>query len=138
MRRCITKTTGMMMTHSRRMMMTQSRPAPLLLVVLLVGAPSHGAAQDARPRSAADPCFEIIRPQRDMRPANLLLFNRCTGATWVLVRSDTRSVYRWVAVQIEDPVLVDRKDQVPAPKVQATTRLPEDKCFNFGGRRFCE
>jgi hypothetical protein len=115
-------------------MMAHRQLALPLVVVLLAGVPDHGAAQGAASRSPVDSCFEIIRPQRDMPLANLLLFNRCTGATWVLVRSNTRSVYRWRAVHIEDPVLVDSKDQVLAP----TEGIPEARCFNFAGRRFCE
>src|SRR5262249_39916699 len=117
-------------------MMAHRQLALSLVVVLLAGVPSHGTAQGAASRSAVDSCFEIIRPQRDMPLVNLLLFNRCTGTTWVLVRSNARSVYRWRAVQIEDPVLVDRKDQVLAPKEPATKGIPEAKCFNLDGRRF--
>jgi hypothetical protein len=57
----------------------------------------------------------------------------------VLVRSGSRSVYRWVSLEIDDPLLAGEKDRVAgAPKPQAKPIAPGEKCFEFTGRRFCE
>ena len=120
--------------------MSGQRLALIVLAASLVGAPSDGAlAQASGPKQAAGSCFEIILPQPQTQLTSPLLFDRCTGATWVLVRSGTRSVYRWASLAIDDPLLAGGKDRVAvAPKPEAAPGSPGRKCFEFTGRRFCE
>ena len=120
--------------------MSCQRLALIVLAASLVGAPSDGAfAQASGPKQAAGSCFEIILPQPQTQLTSPLLFDRCTGATWMLVRSGTRSVYRWASLAIDDPLLAGGKDRVAvAPKPEAAPGSPGRKCFEFTGRRFCE
>jgi hypothetical protein len=108
-------------------------------------------AQRAQPDRPATECFEIILPQRYMQPASPLLFNRCTGETWMLVgnrrdasgrRGAGRHGYRWVALQVEGASAIDAERRRPLPRSQDLRSDVTDetgkKCFVFTGRRFCE
>jgi hypothetical protein len=120
--------------------MSCRRFALAALAASFVAGSTYGAsAQASPPKPAAGSCFELILPERRTQLPSPLLFNRCTGATWVLVKSGSRSVYRWVSLEIDDPLLAGEKDRVAgAPKPQAKPSAPGEKCFEFTGRRFCE
>jgi hypothetical protein len=130
--------------------MSCHRLARIVFAPMLLGVPWSGAAaQESTPVRAAGACFEIIVPQRDMPPARPLLFDRCTGATWLLVGRYTaaggrarRLVYRWVPVEADQPRVAERGKQAsPAPAETAPPARPlgaGERCFEFTGRRFCE
>ena len=113
------------------------------LAVSLAGAPSNGAsAQASESKRGAASCFEMILPQRQMQLNSPLLFNRCTGATWLLVRhqgtgGSARPTYRWVSLEVDDPLLARSKEH-HAPKPAGVPGFTGSKCFEFSGRRFCE
>jgi hypothetical protein len=119
-------------------MMSCQRLAFAVLAASFTAAAYHSAqAQAADARLAAEACFEFILPQRYMQLTSPLLFNRCTGATWMLVKSGNRSVYRWVSLQIDDPVTTSSA-VAEVPRLQDKPIVPKTKCFEFTGRRFCE
>jgi hypothetical protein len=111
------------------------------------------AAPASEPAQSEGVCFEIIVPERGVPPARPLMFNKCTGATWVLVgRYATarhggrarRLVYRWVSVDADRPVGTAREKQSPAaatailePPISAPAGSRQ-RCFVFAGRHFCE
>jgi hypothetical protein len=119
------------------------RCALAFLAASLAGAPSNGAsAQVSESKRGAGSCFEMILPQRQMQLNSPLLFNRCTGATWLLVRNQgtggsARPAYRWVSLETDDP-LPARSKEYHAPKPAGVPNVAGSKCFEFSGRRFCE
>jgi hypothetical protein len=119
----------------------------LLLVASFVGLSGSAVAQGSDPDRSAGACFEIVVPQRNMPPARPLLFNKCTGATWLLVRHPARAgngerarlVYRWVSLEADRPLLTERGEPAGTPSAPANgSGRPGQKCFEFTGRRFCE
>jgi hypothetical protein len=67
--------------------------------------------------------------------ADAILLNRCSGETWLLVRTHKADhVYRW------RPIAIDRAEiAVPlSPPPVPTIAKPTAKCFVFDGRQFCE
>src|SRR5262249_26014113 len=97
-------------------------------------------------------CFEIVTPQRFAHPRSPLLFNKCTGQTWLLVpryaetatgkRTD-RVVYRWATLEVEGTPHSEvsnpgRASAVTKPAKTGTPSSGGAKCFVFMGRQFCE
>jgi hypothetical protein len=115
--------------------------AGLALGTICIGS----AALAAGPDEASSRCFEIIVPQRQTQPDSPLLFNKCTGATWLLVRSHKWNGksrgYRWVSLEVDNLPRVDQSTRIP-PSATATPEakppITGEKCFEFTGRRFCE
>ena len=110
--------------------------APPVAALLGIAMAAH-AAETARDFA----CFEIIRPQRHMDPRAPLLLDRCTGSTWLLVRSGSRDQlgYRWAP--LDAPVMVQatkRENGNVAPKPAETGASPTANCFSFAGRRYCQ
>ena len=108
-----------------------------LLTSSLTGAFGAAAAQAQEPGRPAGACFEIVVPSRSAPLAHPLLLNKCTGATWVLVKTDRgRLPYRWFALETDSPPVADgrgrRTTAAPDPN------RPGQKCFELSGRRFCE
>jgi hypothetical protein len=130
--------------------LSMCRAAILLLHLCFLAHPA--AAQRVEPEKAAGTCFEIISPQRYTQPGSPLLFNRCTGETWLLManRRDGSGrgaagppSYRWVALEVAGAPLNDTKrTQLLAPPSPGMRPHPADepdkRCFVFTGRRFCE
>ena len=125
-------------SHLAESMMSCQRFALAVLAASLTAAAYHSArAQATGSRPAAEACFEFILPQRYMQLTSPLLFDRCTGATWVLVKSGNRSVYRWVSLEIDDPITTN-SGIVAVPRLEDKPIVPNAKCFEFTGRHFCE
>ena len=115
------------------------------MALLFVGVSGVAGAQ-AQPGGLVDACFEVIVPRRQTPPAPLLV-NRCTGATWLLMRTGEAGVeggrvrlpYRWVALEADRPLPAGREEHVTAPSTpSAKAAIPGKNCFEFTGRRFCE
>jgi hypothetical protein len=110
-----------------------TRHAQYLVAAALVALPAGAAfAQSSTSQTA---CFEVVASASETQPAGAILLNRCTGQTWILVRTYQPSargnpVYRWSAIA------GDAADPKPPPA--APVAATSDKCFIFQGRRFCE
>jgi hypothetical protein len=120
--------------------MSDRRFARLVVAALLLGSVADAAAAEVSEAGhGGNPCFDIIEPKRYAQPPSPVLFNRCTGESWILVQDHTgkarrfsRASYRWAVLE---------RDGTPA--AQAAAPRPETpdagrKCFVFTGRRFCE
>jgi hypothetical protein len=104
-----------------------------LMAVALVALPAGDALAQGAASQAA--CFEVLAGPSEMQPAGAILLNRCSGETWILVRtypSPARGTpaYRWSAI------IADVAD--PKPPANSPAAATRDKCFTFQGRRFCE
>jgi hypothetical protein len=117
--------------------MIDYRSALAILALLPVAAASGSGAQ-----ATEAVCFEVVIPQRPMQLDSPLRVNKCTGETWILVRSYNvnkgkgRVVYRWVALETENkPQAGNGGSVASAPKREAPRA--DDKCFEFAGRRYC-
>jgi hypothetical protein len=124
-------------SHLAESMTSCQRFALAVLAASLTAAAYSARAQATGARPAAEACFEFILPQRYMQLTSPLLFDRCTGATWVLVKSGNRSVYRWVSLEIDDPITTS-SGIAGVPRLQDKPIMPNAKCFEFIGRHFCE
>jgi hypothetical protein len=58
-------------------------------------------------QAAKEDCFQIVSPVPGNAQANLIMLNRCSGASWMLVRSPTESktspldfTYRWMPLSV--------------------------------------
>jgi hypothetical protein len=101
-----------------------------------------GLAFAAGPDQPPNPCYEIIVPQRQTPPDSPLLFNKCTGETWLLVRTGkwnarTRG-YRWVSLEADNPARINPDARVAPSAPAAKPPAPGEKCFEMAGRRYCE
>jgi hypothetical protein len=108
------------------------RSAAFLVAVTLIGlVPERAGAQ------LQDGCFEVVAAQGNL--AGTILLNRCSGETWLLVKTNATEngspVYRWRPVAVEETESAPAPAQAQAPPVPKTTR---GKCFTFDGRQFCE
>lgn len=120
-----------------------------MLASMLVCTQTSGAAAQALDHDqSVGPCFAIVVPQTQMRLPSPLLFNKCTGETWMLVKTRTRSgtkppagaiSYRWVRLEVERSFPSSPKDRpVSQPKPVVRPVDAQNGCFEFVGRRFCE
>jgi hypothetical protein len=126
--------------------MTRPQMKRLCLVPFLFAPPVAALLGIAMAAQAAESardfaCFEIIGPQRHTEPGAPLLLNRCTGSTWLLVRSGSRNRlgYRWAP--LDAPVMVQATQSHNgnvAPKPSETDASPTANCFFFAGRRYCQ
>jgi hypothetical protein len=107
--------------------------APYVIILLLALSADGAFAQGTQ---AA--CFEVFTGSSKTRFAGAILLNRCSGQTWILVRSYQpapkgragQPVYRWNAIASDVAI--------PKPSTDAPVAAAGDKCFIFQGRRFCE
>jgi hypothetical protein len=114
----------------------------LLIGLTLITAPLGRAIAESevgRPMA----CFEVTVTQARPSLTDAILLNRCSGETWLLVRTHKTDhlapttggfVYRW------RPIAIDWAEKaVPlSPQPLPTIAKPTAKCFVFDGRQFCE
>jgi hypothetical protein len=121
--------------------------AGCLAAVVLTGmAGGHALAQSSPPEATVGGCFDVIRPL-GRSTIGAILLNRCTGDSWLLVRTDESGrqhfragsvTYRW------QPIAVDKTEtayRLPPRPSTAAPQIPKpgtSKCFTFDGRQFCE
>lgn len=116
--------------QSSLLRVTGARQAALLVLtgcLLLAGRPAL---------AQTTPCYEVIPPRAKGEPTAPMLVDKCSGRTWVLVRSG-RGVYRWTVVDMDydKPKTTDR----PVTDTQsAKSDGDPKKCFTFNNRKFCE
>jgi hypothetical protein len=85
-------------------------PAPAPAAVPKPAAPdAPAAAQGAATRS--DPCFDILSPGQGTSPDGMMLIDKCSGRTWLLIRipipddkgnATTEFAYRWAPILYGD------------------------------------
>jgi hypothetical protein len=76
----------------------------LVSVAIVLGLVSFAPALG---QAAKEDCFQIVSPIPGNAQANLIMLNRCSGASWMLVRSPTVSktnpldfTYRWMPLSV--------------------------------------
>jgi hypothetical protein len=115
---------------------------PIVFITVFWTNTFPAKAQAQGPNSLAPSCFEIIAPQRYTQLSSPILFDRCTGETWMLVRSHAGSPeqtrYRWVILERDSypEALTDRRQSLHTS--HSVIRPSKDKCFQISERRFCE
>ena len=117
--------------------MTMQRAAQCLIASTLLLALAIGQAS-AQERAQHGSCFDVVAAPSETQPAGAILLNRCSGQTWILVRtyqapakgSPGHFVYRWSALASDGIE--------PRPRSGEPAAAAGDKCFTFQGRRFCE
>lgn len=107
-----------------------------LLIAPLAGVLASAASAQAATASQPDSfCFEVIAGSRHGQPEGAILLNRCSGETWVLVKANHRSGYQWKAI-VTETMRASRNP--PTPPGRAASYPMSNKCFHFGGKRYCE
>ena len=110
------------------------RSAAFLVAVTLIGlVPGRAGAQ------AQDGCFEVVAAQGNL--AGSILLNRCSGETWLLVKTNATengsSAYRWRPIAVEETGSAPAPTQAQVP-VPPLPKMTGGKCFTFDGRQFCD
>jgi hypothetical protein len=97
------------------------------------------SAGTAIAQTASMPCFELIPARVRIEPPVPMLVDKCSGRTWLLVRSG-RAAYRWAAIDTESekPKATDRPAIDTGPANKADKDGDGKKCFTFNNRKFCE
>ena len=99
-------------------------PAPAPAAVPKPAAPDAGAA--TQPTAArGEPCFDILSPGQSGSPDGMILIDKCSGRTWMLIRipipddngnATTEFAYRWAPILYGDrEALLSIATQKPAP-----------------------
>jgi hypothetical protein len=131
-------------------MIASFRFAPSLFVAALSGFLASGAS--AQTPEAPQPggfCFEVIAAHGDAQAPGAILLDRCTGQTWVLNKTyrpagkgsrGTQVFYRWKPIATENTRVAFNPPAASRPAVSrpAASPLAREKCFVFGGKRYCE
>ena len=119
-----------------------------LLTATLVSDPICGALaqapEDAQPSGA---CYQVIAGRAGSQPAGTILLNRCSGQTWMLIRThqsagdgiDSGQVaYRWRPIPTGDTQVAVTSSTSPKVRALGPASQNNAKCFTFQGRRYCE
>jgi hypothetical protein len=129
-------------------MIARFRFAPYLFVTMLtVVLMGEASAQTPEAPSPAGFCFEVTAAHGDAQAPGAILLNRCTGQTWILARiyrsaakgsRGTQISYRWMPIPTANTQVAFNAPA--AAKVAAPLASPpsREKCFVFGGKRYCE
>jgi hypothetical protein len=121
------------------------RSVGFLIALILIGHPASRTAAQPWSEPVANACFEVILPQARVYLRSIMLLNRCSGESWLLVRTQEndqrlhagRSIYRWRSIAIDK--LEPAVQRLRWSKIQGPDNLNvEGKCFGFDGRLFCE
>ena len=118
------------------------RWARFLISFTLVSVPLGRAIAQSETERPGVACFEVTTAQTKPSLTHVVLFNRCSGETWLLVRTHKTDqlpqtsgfVYRWRPIAIDR---VEKAAELP-PHPIPPIRQPTAKCFVFDGRQFCE
>jgi len=113
-----------------------------LISLTLISVPLDCTIAQSETERPAVACFEVTLAQTKPALADVLLLNRCSGETWLLVRTHKTDqlpqtsgfVYRWRPIAIDR---VEKATELPSHPIPPI-RQPTAKCFVFDGRQFCE
>ena len=123
--------------------MTSLHRWPRFLISLtLISVPLDRAIAQSETERPAVACFEVTLAQTKPSLTDVMLLNRCSGETWLLVRTHKTDqlpqtsgfVYRWRPIAIDR---VEKATELPPRPIPAMPQ-PTAKCFVFDGRQFCE
>ena len=124
--------------------MTSLHRWPRFLISLtLISVPLDRTIAQSETERPAVACFEVTLAQTKPSLTDVMLLNRCSGETWLLVRThktdqlpQTTSgfAYRWRPIAIDR---VEKANELPPRPIPATPQ-PTARCFVFDGRQFCE
>ena len=123
--------------------MTSLHPwARFLISFTLISVPLARAIAQSETERPAVACFEVTLAQTKPSLTDVMLLNRCSGETWLLVRTHKTDqlpqtsgfVYRW------RPIAIDRVEKATERPPHSIPSIPQPtaKCFVFDGRQFCE
>src|SRR6266404_1133712 len=85
-------------------------PAPAPAAVPKPAAPDAAAATQPSP-TRGEPCFDILSPGQSGSPDGMMLIDKCSGRTWLLIRipvpddkgnATTEFAYRWAPILYGD------------------------------------
>ena len=118
------------------------RWARFLISSTLISVPLDRTIAQSETERPAVACFEVTLAQTKPSLTGVMLLNRCSGETWLLVRTHKTDqlpqtsgfVYRWRPIAIDR---VEKATELP-PHPMPPMRQPTAKCFVFDGRQFCE
>jgi hypothetical protein len=109
-------------------------PAPAPAATPKPAAPDAGAA--AQPSSTrTEPCFDILSPAQGSSPDGMMLIDKCSGRTWLLIRipipddkgnPTTEFAYRWAPILYGDreALLSMAAQKAGAPPVPGPKNTP--------------
>jgi hypothetical protein len=85
-------------------------PAPAPAAVPKPAVPDAAAATQPSP-TRTEPCFDILSPGQGSSPDGMMLIDKCSGRTWLLIRipipddkgnATTEFAYRWAPILYGD------------------------------------
>jgi hypothetical protein len=128
-----------------RFLRSQNVLVTVSLATVIIG---HVAADAAESDASAGPCFQILPPVLNREPASPILFNKCTGDTWLLVKKNGRAghgkrvaSYRWQRMEV-DNTMPQRTSVAGKPAATGpdspSSAVKNRNCFMFNARQFCE
>jgi hypothetical protein len=92
-------------------------------VPTLAQTPTPMPAETPTPSPPATSCFDVVATASDASPNAPIMIDRCTGRTWLLVRTPldkggTSFTYLWYPISAGTGALVLHFPTVPGPKAQ--------------------
>ena len=108
-----------------------SAPASAPAAVPKPAVPDAAAATQPSP-TRGEPCFDILSPGQSGSPDGMILVDKCSGRTWMLIRipvpddkgnATTEFAYRWAPILYGDrEALLSIAKGVPPPPAQKPRR----------------
>jgi hypothetical protein len=108
----------------------------LLAATLVSNLVSGAIAQTPEVGEPTRACYEVIAGRVDSQSEGAILVNRCSGQTWILVR--TRLAYRWSPIATADTQVAASPPSPPKVHFPKPAAQNNSKCFTFQGRQYCE
>ena len=106
-----------------------------ILAPLLLGFWHCASAQSDLGKTGQESCLEIIAGRAGIPPGAPMLFDKCTGHTFMLIKTRGQGFrggkparYVWERIPMREPLSA----------LASTRRAPTSKCFAYDNRLFCE
>jgi hypothetical protein len=122
---------GMLSAPANAQQLPEPSPAPAPAAVPKPAAPD--AAPATQPASGrTEPCFDVLSPGQVSSPDGMMLIDKCSGRTWLLIRipipddkgnETTDFAYRWAPILYGDrEALLSIAGQKAVPPTKAPPR----------------
>jgi len=108
----------------------------LVAATFVAGLMSGALAQTPEVDQPSGACYEVMAGRVDTQTEGVILLNRCTGRTWILVR--THLAYRWRPIPTADTQVAASPPSPPKARLPKPAAQNNPKCFTFQGRQYCE